>query len=126
MVPAKVRVPVLVALPRERLEARLHEAFRKRLTLVVAPAGAGKTTLLARFAATSGVPVAWYRAESWDADERSFVRHLEASLGAVLPGLAGGWETVEDAARDLESTGAGGQGVLLVVDDFYYPEDTPA
>ena len=88
VVPAKVRVPVLAALPRERLEARLGEAFGKRLTLVVAPAGSGKTTLLARFAATSGALVAWYRAESWDADELSFVRHLEAALaGLPCPGL---------------------------------------
>jgi DNA-binding SARP family transcriptional activator len=117
---------VLAALPRERLEARLGEAFRKRLTLVVAPAGSGKTTLLARFATTTGVPVAWYRAESWDADEASFVRHLEAALSRVMPGLAGGWRSVEDAARDLEATGSPGSPVLLVIDDFYYLEDTPA
>ena len=69
VVPAKVRVPATDALPRERLEARLGDAFGRRLTLVVAPAGSGKTTLVARFAATCGVPVAWYRAETWDADE---------------------------------------------------------
>jgi DNA-binding SARP family transcriptional activator len=127
VVPAKVRVPVLAALPRERLEARLGEAFGKRLALVVAPAGSGKTTLLARFAATSGAPVAWYRAESWDADEHSFVQHLEASLSAAMPGLDGGWRTVEDAARDLEAAaGTPPAPVLLVIDDFYYLEDTPA
>jgi DNA-binding SARP family transcriptional activator len=126
VVPAKVRVPVLAALPRERLEARLGEAFSKRLTLVVAPAGSGKTTLLARFAGTAGAPVAWYRAESWDADEPSFVRHLEAALARVVPGIEGAWRSVEDAARDLEAAGAPGTPVLLVIDDFYYLEDTPA
>jgi DNA-binding SARP family transcriptional activator len=126
VVPAKVRVPVVAALPRERLEARLAEAFGKRLALVVAPAGSGKTTLLARFAATSGALVAWYRAESWDADELSFVQHLEAALGGLLPGLGGGWRTVEEAARDLEAAGAPATPVLLVIDDFYYLEDTPA
>ena len=64
---------MFAALPRERLEARLAGAFANRLTLVVAPAGSGKTTLLARFAQLAGAPVAWYRAESWDADEASFV-----------------------------------------------------
>ncbi len=126
VVPAKIRVPVLAALPRERLEARLAEAIHKRLTLVIAPAGSGKTTLLARFAAIAGRPVAWYRAETWDADELSFVRHLEASLSAALPSLAGGWQTVEDAVRDLEATGSPEAPVLLVIDDFYYLEDTPA
>ncbi len=127
VVPAKVRVPVLVALPRERLEARLGAAFGKRLTLVVAPAGSGKTTLLARFAATAGAPVAWYRAESWDADEASFASHLEASLGGVVSGLTGGWRTAEDAARALDAAaGSPPVPVLLIIDDFYCLEGTPA
>ena len=112
VVPAKVRVPMPVQapLPRERIEARLADAFGKRLTLVVAPAGSGKTTLLARFATASGAAVAWYRAESWDADEASFVRHLEASLAGAVPGIAGGWASVEDAARDLEAAAGSGGG----------------
>ncbi len=129
VVPAKVRppLPVQAPLPRERIEARLADAFGKRLTLVVAPAGSGKTTLLARFATASGAAVAWYRAESWDADEASFVRHLEASLADAVPGIAGGWASVEDAARDLEAAAATRRGpVLLVIDDFYYLEDTAA
>jgi len=125
VVPAKVRVPVTDALPRLRLEARLGEAFRHRLTLVVAPAGSGKTTLVARFAATCGAPVAWYRAETWDADEASFVRHLEAALLAAVPDLSGGWVTVDDVARSLTSHG-GAVPVLLVIDDFYALEDTAA
>ena len=56
VVPAKIRVPSPDALPRERLEARLLDAWRHRLTLVVAPAGSGKTTLLARFAAQADRP----------------------------------------------------------------------
>jgi len=125
VVPAKVRVPVTDALPRLRLEARLGEAFSHRLTLVVAPAGSGKTTLVARFAATCGAPVAWYRAETWDADEASFVRHLEAALLAAVPDLSGGWVTVGDVARSLASH-AGAVPVLLVIDDFYALEDTAA
>ncbi len=127
VVPAKVRAPVPDALPRERLEARLAEAFGKRLTLVVAPAGSGKTTLVARFAATSGAPVAWYRAETWDADEDSFVRHLEAALLSALPGLPGGWVTIEDAARAMEAhPGPAPAPALLVIDDFHALEDTAA
>jgi len=125
VVPAKVRVPVTESLPRERLEARLGEAFSRRLTLVVAPAGSGKTTLVARFATTCGAPVAWYRAETWDADEASFVRHLEAALLAAIPDLAGGWATVDDAAHSLAARN-GSAPVLLVIDDFYALEDTAA
>lgn len=125
VVPAKIRVPVTVALQRERLESQLAQAFRHRLTLVVAPAGSGKTTLVARFAAGAGIPVGWYRAETWDADEASLVRHLEAALTGAVPGLRGGWGSVEDAARSLERrTGTG--PALLVVDDGHALEETAA
>jgi DNA-binding SARP family transcriptional activator len=128
VVPAKVRVPDTRALRRERLEGRLVEAFSRRLTLVIAPAGSGKTTLLARFAATCDVPAGWYRAETWDADEAAFVRHLEASLRGVVPGLPGApgsWATVEDVARSLELRPGTGP-VLLVIDDLHALEGTPA
>lgn len=125
VVPAKVRVPTAEALPRERLEAQLSAAVeRHRLTLVIAPAGAGKTTLLARFAAATRLPVAWYRAETWDDDPVRMLRHLEAALGAALPGLPSGWEDVEDAARALEAW-AGGPAALII-DDLHALEGTAA
>lgn len=124
VVAAKVRVPPAAALPRERLQSQLDTVRDRRLGVVVAPAGSGKTTLLADFAARSRVPVAWYRAESWDADEAAIVRHLEAALRSVLPDLAGGWATVEDAAAALDSCPSG--GALLIVDDAHGLEGTPA
>ncbi len=125
MVPAKVRAPTAPALPRERLEAQLAAAVeRHRLTLVIAPAGAGKTTLLSRFAAATRLPVAWYRAETWDDDPARMLRHLEAALGAALPGLPVGWQDVEDAARSLEQW-TGGPAVL-VIDDLHALEGTAA
>lgn len=124
VVPAKIRIPVHDTLPRPRLEARLADAWRHRLSLVVAPAGSGKTTLVARFAAQAAVPVGWYRAETWDADEASFVRHLEAALGAALTGLPRGWATVEDAAKALESRPA--DAALMIIDDGHALEGTPA
>ena len=124
VVPAKIRVPAPDALPRERLEVRLAHAWRHRLTLVVAPAGSGKTTLVARFAAQAGVPVGWYRAETWDADEASFVRHIEAALRSALPDLPGGWTSIEDVAKALETRPA--PAALLVIDDGHALEGTAA
>lgn len=132
VVPAKVRAPGFssVALARERLETRLATSFDRRLTLVIAPAGSGKTTLIGRFAATSGAPVAWYRAEAYDADERTFTRHVEAAVGAVMPGLAEGADDVARLAAALgELDGPGGATttpVILVIDDLHTLEDTPA
>jgi len=123
-VAAKVRVPPATALPRERLQLLLDSIWSRRLGVVIAPAGSGKTTLLAEFATGCGVPVAWYRAESWDADEASMVRHLEAALRPALPGVPGGWVTVQDAARALEASPA--ERALLVVDDAHGLEGTAA
>ena len=125
VVPAKVRMPSAAALARDRLEARLGDAFEHRLTLLVAPAGSGKTTLLAQFAAACGAPVGWYRAEALDRDEAALVRHLEASLIAVLPRLAGGWASVDDAVVALEALRPSGPA-LIVIDDFHALEGTAA
>jgi DNA-binding SARP family transcriptional activator len=125
VVPAKVRAPTAEGLPRERLEAQLASAVEHyRLTLVIAPAGAGKTTLLARFASATRLPVAWYRAETWDDDPARMLRHLEAALGAALPGLPTGWGDVEDAARSLEQWTGG--PAALVIDDLHALEGTAA
>jgi DNA-binding SARP family transcriptional activator len=113
------------ALPRERLETLLASAvLAHRFSLVVAPAGSGKTTLLARFVGSIDVPVGWYRAESWDDDERGLLRHIEAALTPALPGLATGWRRVEDAAAALDAW-TGGRA-LLIVDDLHALEGTAA
>lgn len=125
VVPAKVRVPLLSGVPRERLEAQLAGAVeRHRLTLVIGPAGSGKSTLLSRFAASSATPVAWYRAEAWDDDEGRLMRHLEAALATTLPNLPTGWRDVETAAAALDAWR--GDRCVLVLDDLHALEGTQA
>jgi serine/threonine-protein kinase PknK len=124
VVPAKIRIPTTQALARTRLEARLAEAWRHRLTLVIAPAGSGKTTLVAGFASAADAPVGWYRAETWDADEASFIRHVEAALSSVLPDLPPGSATVADLARSLEACPP--SSVALVIDDSHAIEGSAA
>src|SRR5215470_893129 len=96
---AKLRAPRVEALPRERLDELLSGLWTRRLALVVAPAGSGKTTLLARFAATAGVPVAWYRPETWDGALEVFLGYLQAALRTAIGDLPGQWTSVEEAAR---------------------------
>ena len=122
--PAKVRVPVVPGLIRQRVHDRLARVWDHGIGLVVAPAGSGKTTLLARFAAASPDPVAWYRAESRDESEAALLLHLEAAFVAILPGVARGWTSVEAASSALEQVAAG--RILLVIDDLHVLESTPA
>ncbi|TMG41334.1 MAG: hypothetical protein E6H92_00630 [Chloroflexi bacterium] len=124
VVSAKVHIPHLQSLARERIDALLANIWKHRLGLVIAPAGSGKSTLLARFAASAGVPVAWYRAETWDSKATVLLSHLETAFRAALGELPGGWRSVEDAARSLEAWP--GQRALLVIDDLHALEDSPA
>lgn len=124
VVAAKLRVPPTASLRRERLDALLDGVWQRRLAVVVAPAGSGKTTLLSGFASAAGVPVAWYRAESWDADETTFLRHLEATLRVALPDIRGDWRRVEDAATAIDACVA--DRALLIIDDAHELEGTIA
>jgi ATP/maltotriose-dependent transcriptional regulator MalT len=123
-VAAKVRVPTPESYALARLDALMERCWGRRLGLVVAPAGSGKTTLLARFASTAGVPVAWYRSESWDVSQDHLLRHLERAFAGILGDTAGGWRTVEEASSALERWS--GNRMLLVVDDLHTIAGTEA
>jgi DNA-binding SARP family transcriptional activator len=124
VVSAKVCIPRLQSLARERIDAQLSALWNYRVGLVVAPAGSGKSTLLSRFASTAQVPVAWYRAESWDGATLALLTHLEAAFSSVLTDLPRGWRSVEDAARALETWP--GSRAALVIDDLHTLEGSPA
>lgn len=117
VVSAKVRVPRVTALVRERLNDAFEHVWEHGLGLVVAPAGSGKTTALAQFAAALDVPVAWYRAEAAEADPRQLLAYLERALTAALGPLEPGWDTLEKAVAALERWP--GRRALLVVDDLH-------
>lgn len=124
VVSAKVLIPQVPSLARERIDVLLNRIWQHRVGLVVAPAGSGKSTLLAGFASSQRVPVAWYRAESWDAKTATFLSHLHSAFTAGLGALPNGWNSVETAARALETWN--GRRALLVIDDLHTLEDSPA
>lgn len=77
--------------PRPRLQERLQQAARSRLTLVSAPAGFGKTTLLADWMAVtaqSGAATAWLSLDPTDSDPATFWTGVVSALQAAVP-LAG-------------------------------------
>ena len=112
VVSAKVLIPQLQSLARERVDGLLARIWQHRVGLVVAPAGSGKSTLLAGFASAANVPVAWYRAESWDAKTSTLLSHLQSAFTAALGPIPDGWDSVEAAARALETWD--GRRALLV------------
>ncbi len=121
---AKVRAPRVRGVARERLDQLGPQLWLHRLTLVVAPAGSGKTTLLAAWAGLGVAPVAWYRAESVDGSPAALAAHLAAAFREALPGLAGGWRTVEEAAAELNTRPE--PRLLLVIDDLHALTGTAA
>jgi DNA-binding SARP family transcriptional activator len=121
---AKIQIPAIRAVERERLLGSLAPVQDHRLILVTAPAGSGKTTLLAQVAAAAKVPVAWYSVDSSDADELALLRGLARSLSAVLGDVPQRWESVEIAAHALEAEL--GSEALLVIDDLHAISRTPA
>jgi predicted ATPase len=108
---------------RPHLEARLDEAFGKRLTLVVAGAGYGKSTLVDAWAAD--LACAWYTAAKRDRVLETFAAGLRDSVPVALEVSApwrttsanGGVATAESAAasisRELEQ--ALSHDLLLVI-----------
>jgi len=84
-------------LRRVALEARLDEAFAKRLTLLVADAGFGKSTLLGSWAAD--VECAWYTASAKDASLSWLERGLARALATRLPEAAAIVEAANEFAN---------------------------
>jgi len=121
---ARMRPPLVRAVPRGRLTKLLSRDDGQRMLLVVAPAGSGKTTLLVQFAHAAVRPVAWYWADSSEQSSSLFISRLEQSLAEALPGLERGWESTEDLCRGLEEWH--GPFPLLVIDDFHVLQGSPA
>ena len=116
---------------RPRLSERLDEGLRRGLVLVCAPAGYGKTVLLAEWAQRSRVPAAWLSLDGGDNDPARFWRHAIAALDRVHAGIGGrvgpllgppappSFEPLVTALINELAAGPGGDGVLLVLDDYH-------
>lgn len=119
LVGARLRVPDMRGLVRQRVLETLHQAVEGHpLTLVVAPAGSGKTTALVQLAAASRRSHAWYRASSTHARPRDLLAHVAQALHPVVGSEPGDWADVEDAAAALGRV-ASDPPTLLMIDDVH-------
>ncbi len=89
--------------PRPRLLARLNEALKRPLTIVVAPPGFGKTTLLSEWIASarSALPVAWISLDEHDNDPLRFGTYLVAALATLEIGIGDNAWLETEAPRPL-------------------------
>lgn len=118
----KLRPPTAAGLARERLEKPLRDGPPSALNVIVAPAGSGKTTLLSRLAATTSLPVGWYRLTADDSSEHRLVAHLVKALAPITN--VDCRLTVDDLLTHLDEwRGATG---LLILDDLHEIAGTPA
>jgi DNA-binding SARP family transcriptional activator len=117
----KFRTPAASGLPRERLEKLLQEGTPGGLTLLLAPPGSGKTTLLSRVAASSSVPVGWYRLTADDAPEHRLVAHLARALAPIA--TVAGEGSIDGLLGSLDEWNGVG---LLILDDLHEIAGTPS
>ena len=120
---ARLRVPQVRAIPRQRLDELLDQAWQHRVTLVLAPAGSGKTTAIAEFAARAEHPVGWFTSTGCDGTAASFVSYVNSSLAIAHPGITPGWRDVNEAIEALDHLQT---PIALVIDDVHTLFATPA
>jgi LuxR family maltose regulon positive regulatory protein len=73
----------------DRLSSSLREGqrFKRKLTLIAAPAGYGKTTLASSWLHALDIPVAWLSLEDGDNDPTRFIRYLTGALQMISSDL---------------------------------------
>lgn len=121
---------------RPRLDERLDEGLRRRLTLVSAPAGFGKSTLVAEWVAACGLPGAWLSLDEGDAEPTRFLTYLVEALRTLRSGVgecvlatlrSGQLPPVEATLTPLvNELVALPTDVVLVLDDYHTVDGTPA
>ncbi len=125
-------------LRRPRLINFLHEHIERKLLLISASAGYGKTSLLIDFARDTTLPVCWYSLDASDADPKTFLEYLLASLhrrfpdfGARTQNLLADPATLRDVdvvigtlVTEIYETIPG--YFILILDDYHAVEESDA
>lgn len=128
------RLPLLHAVDRPDLRARLDAALGSPLSLVRAPACAGKSVLLAQWAGSRpDLAFAWFDLTDADRDTAGFAQRLVTGLASVAPDLAGRLPIVRSSddrlgtafLEELATGIVGAQRVVLIFDDVDHLSGSP-
>jgi LuxR family maltose regulon positive regulatory protein len=139
LIPSKITPPET---PPHLCRERLLDALEESLicctsTILSGRAGTGKSVLVADFAARCGRRVAWYKVDAPDADCRTFLHYLVATVGAQRPGFGGGALANLPGALSAEDAPLAAEffvhdllehvsaPVLVVVEDLHLVYDAP-
>jgi LuxR family transcriptional regulator, maltose regulon positive regulatory protein len=122
---------------RRRLGDALDGGPADGLIVVSAPAGFGKTSLLADWIRRAGMPTGWLSLDPGDNDPARFWRHVAAALDRVRPGISdkvgpllgpllpASFQGLVTALINELADAAGGDEVLLVLDDYHVIDAGP-
>ena len=85
----KLYVPQLqsIWISRPRLLHRLDEGFKRKFTLISAPAGFGKTTLLVEWIHQKKMSAAWFSIDQTDNDPAHFLTYVISGLQTLEAGI---------------------------------------
>lgn len=116
--------PIGEPIARPRLLSQLEKSLAQfSAALVVGRAGTGKTCLAADFARRRDCRIAWYKAETADADWKIFARYLAASLDAGNAETAAFDDLEVSAACEVLAArfneAAQEKPLLIVIDDWH-------
>lgn len=116
---------------RQRLDVKLKETLKRKLTVIAAPAGYGKTTLASEWIAHHRISAAWLSLEK--GDDVHFWSYLVQAIGAIARPIADELLPVLDSYRSasmefalsylIEELGAISHDIVLVLDDYHLIAD---
>ena len=115
----------------ERMNDVLHQnqSFRRKLTLISAPAGFGKTTLVSEWIARCSHPAAWLSLDEGDNNPIRFLTYIIAALQTVAPEIGAGVMTAIQSPQLppiesllttlLNDVTAVSKNIILILDDYH-------
>ena len=120
---------------RPRLDKRMDEGFKRKLTLVSAPAGFGKTTLLVDWIHKNKIPAAWFSVDKRDNELLHFLTYVILGIQSLEAGTGEAAMTMLQSPQPppiepilinlLNDVSRVSTDFVLVLDDYHLVDARP-